>query len=467
MLFIPFKASAYDNITIVIDPGHGGTEGDEHAAYGAIYSDDLFEKDIDLITAQAMYDELIQYPNLTVYMTRQEDRELTLKERVDFAESVGADLMVCVHYNASEEHLFYGSEIFTSAFGSCYTTGCGAAQCIMNRWRNFGLDDRGIKTRLNSDNEDYYGVIRHGKNVNIPVIIIEHGYLDNHIDNEKIGSEDRWREMGWIDADGIADYYGIEKNVMSGSVYPTVDVSLPDDIVYPDETAPANISVEISRRDGDYSEEDDVLFDYTISCEEDDSRLMYYNAAMGTIDTVNPADFADLKLWGDRDSVSDTLSVPADYSAGIVFRVYNIYGLYTDYETYVEAIIETEKEIEEAAEKAEEKKETEDGPVKEEDSEAAAVSKEASDSEPGKQKNVSEADGATVASEIKVENKEGGVKENAKPISSLIEKADTDSSMVYAVVFVLATIVFILLIIIIALVKQGLRDGKDEDVDLF
>ncbi len=469
LLFLlnPFEAFAYDNITIVIDPGHGGSGDDVHATYGAVYSDDLLEKNVDLITAQAMYDELTQYPNLTVYMTRQDDVQLSLKDRVDFAESVDADLMVCVHYNASAEHIFYGSEIFTSAFGSCYTTGYGAALCIMDRWRDYGLDDRGIKTRLNSDNEDYYGVIRHGKAVNLPVIIIEHGYLDNHIDIEKIGNEDRWRELGWIDADGIANYYGIEKNVMSGSVSPAVEVGLPDDIVYPDDTAPSNISVEISQRQDSPSEEDEVLFDYTISCDEDESRLMYYSAAMGTIDTVEPTDFADLKLWGDRDSVSDTLSVPYNYSAGIVFRVYNIYGLYTDYETYVEAIIETEKEIEEAKKTEEER--TEEAPAEAEKSGEEAVLEEKAGEDPDKRENVSESKEGTepTASEIEVENKEGGAKDAPKSISSLIEGTGMDSSMVYVLVLVLATIVFILLIIIIALVKQGLSEGKDEDEDFY
>ena len=447
------EISAYDNVTVVIDPGHGGEGEDRDAVLGAVYSDRLYEKNIDLITARAMYDELSQYPNVTVYMTREDDRELSLKERVDFAQSVGADLVVSVHYNASIDHLFYGAEIFTSAFGNCYTTGFGAASCIMKRWKDYGLYDKGIKTRLNSDMLDYYGVIRHGKDLNVPVMIIEHGYLDNHIDQEKIGTEEEWKRLGRIDAEGIADYYGISKNVMSQTVTPAVNVKLPDDIVYPDETSPENVSVKIEPGRKDPASDDRVLFDYTITCDENESRMMYYNAAIGNIETVIPEDFADLKLWGDRDIITDTISLPAQFSGRVVFRVYNIYGLYTDYETTLQAPSdkaseeEKEKKEEEAADKETDSKEK-DGTVREEKKEVSV-----SENMAGK------TDGN---SGIVVEN-DTALESPGEGVQKAVAAASSDNTMIYGLIFILATIVFILLIIIIALIKQGMREGRDED----
>ncbi|HAV00512.1 MAG TPA: hypothetical protein DCW47_04895 [Lachnospiraceae bacterium] len=450
------ETRAYDNVTIVIDPGHGGEGEDKDAVYGAVYSDRLYEKNIDLITAKAMYDELSQYPNLTVYMTREDDREISLKDRIDFAQSVGADLVISVHYNASSTHLFYGAEVFTSAFGNCYTTGFGAASCIMKRWKDYGLYDKGIKTRLNSDLLDYYGVIRHGKDLNVPVIILEHGYLDNHIDQEKIGSEEEWRRLGRIDAEGIADYYGIQKNVMSQTVTPSVDVKLPDNIVYPDESSPENVSVKTEPGRKDPASDDRVLFDYTITCDENESRLMYYNAAIGNIETVIPEDFADLKLWGDRDMVRDTISLPAQFSGSVVFRVYNIYGLYTDYETTLQAPADKEGEEENGDEDEKEVldkkegKEDKKGKVKEEKTEVSVSENMAGIDEGG--------------SGIVVENDTASEKgESGEGVSQAIAAASSDSTMIYGLIFILATIVFILLIIIVALIKQGMKEGKDED----
>ena len=431
---------AYDEITIVIDPGHGGPDMDEEAQSGAIYSDNLVEKDVDLITARALYEELSQYPNFNVYLTREDDTSLSLKERVDFAESVGADIMISVHYNASLYHIFYGSEIFTSAFGACYTKGYGVASCIMKRWVDYGLDDKGIKTRLNSESQDYYGVIRHGKDINLPVIIIEHGYLDNHFDFDRLGNDEMWKRIGRIDAEGIADYYGVAKNVMSGQVTPTVKVDLPENLVFPDESAPENISVELGEP---VINEDNAEYSYTIKCDEPESRMMYYNAIRGKLDDVSPDDFADLKLWGNRDSVNDTLLLPADYSGSVVFRVYNNYGLYTDYETTVEAALKEEEEEEEQ----EEEEDTVSGNAVEKDEKEPPAQKEQKDDNPG----------------IEVENRENTSGGTISGLTDVIDEATSDTTMIYGIIFVLATIVFILLIIIIALIRQGVKENKDDD----
>ena len=195
----------------------------------------------------------------------------------------------------------------------------------------------------------------------------------------------------------------------------------------------------------DPGNEAQYLFDYTITCDENESRLMYYNAAIGNLDTVIPEDFADLKLWGDRDLVSDTLALPEHFSGNVVFRVYNIYGLYTDYETHLEVRGEEESEEEEEASEEEEEAETVSG--------ASIEKKDSGDM----------SDKKDTSSGIIVENEGSAVKSAPKTISSVIESASSDNAMIYGLIFVLATIVFILLIIIIALVKQGVKESKDDD----
>ena len=37
------------------------------------------------------------------------------------------------------------------------------------------------------------------------MIIIEHGYLDNHIDYERLGTREDWERMGRLDAAGYHD----------------------------------------------------------------------------------------------------------------------------------------------------------------------------------------------------------------------------------------------------------------------
>ena len=99
------------NIVIVIDPGHGGENN-------GTTSNDVVEKEMTLKTALAMYEELCKYDGIEVYMTRTTDveKDISLAKRAEFAEEKNADFLFSIHYNASEYHEMYGSEVWVSAF---------------------------------------------------------------------------------------------------------------------------------------------------------------------------------------------------------------------------------------------------------------------------------------------------------------------------------------------------------------
>ncbi|MCR5357693.1 MAG: N-acetylmuramoyl-L-alanine amidase [Lachnospiraceae bacterium] len=359
-LILARRVEASDKVVIVIDPGHGGI-GDDDTENGALYKDGLAEKDINLVTSLAMKDELMKYNNVAVYLTREDDTKLSLGERVDFASMVQADVMISCHYNASQDHLFYGSEIFTSAFGNCYMTGNALAQCIMKRWVDNGLDEKGIKVRIGKNGNDYYGVIRKGREAGLPVIIIEHGYLDNHIDYERLGTYEDWERMGRLDAAGIADYYGLSRDEILDEVLPAFFAPEPDGYVEPDTTEPEDVTLKITDLDIDTSE-----ISYEIKATEPDGCLMYYGLALGEPVDIPPSDYGDLMLWDKgKDVMRGTFSVPTGYSGKVTARVYNIYELYTDSlskDVDMRSLLEErtrllEKEAREAAEEARKKEE--------------------------------------------------------------------------------------------------------------
>ena len=79
-------------LVIVIDPGHGGEN------LGADYNGFL-EKEMNMIVANAMYDELSKYDGISVYMTHTSaDTDMTIQKRADFAASVQADFLFCLHF---------------------------------------------------------------------------------------------------------------------------------------------------------------------------------------------------------------------------------------------------------------------------------------------------------------------------------------------------------------------------------
>ncbi|MFZ2955319.1 MAG: N-acetylmuramoyl-L-alanine amidase [Candidatus Ozemobacteraceae bacterium] len=81
-------------LVIMLDPGHGGEDS------GAIGSGGLKESAVNLRVARYL-SQLLQADGATVLMTREEDKTVTLQERVDLASQKKPDLFVSIHHNAS------------------------------------------------------------------------------------------------------------------------------------------------------------------------------------------------------------------------------------------------------------------------------------------------------------------------------------------------------------------------------
>ncbi len=92
--------------TIVIDPGHGGKDP---GAVGKYYK--LHEKDIALDVAKRLK-KLLTSRGIKVYMTRQNDKFISLWKRADIANKKNADLFVSVHANSSRYRSAKGFETY-------------------------------------------------------------------------------------------------------------------------------------------------------------------------------------------------------------------------------------------------------------------------------------------------------------------------------------------------------------------
>lgn len=134
--------------TIVIDPGHGGDED------GAIGPHGIKEKDIVLSVAQKLASELERETGSTVYLTRDTDKSMSLKDRYTFAKKKKADLFISVHANASSDPRNAGIETYYLDNASDE-----AAKRLAERenesWRGSRSDiDRVLATMLQNDVSD-------------------------------------------------------------------------------------------------------------------------------------------------------------------------------------------------------------------------------------------------------------------------------------------------------------------------
>ncbi|MCR5799483.1 MAG: N-acetylmuramoyl-L-alanine amidase [Lachnospiraceae bacterium] len=306
------------NIIIVIDPGHGGE------SLGGNYEDRI-ERDIDLITAEAMKERLEQYDNVIVYLTREnnEDRELTRKERFEFAQKVNADFLYSIHYNMSEYHTLFGAEVWVCSSGENSAKGMTFAEIEMKELTGLGLFDRGIKCRLDKKGGEYYGILRYSQEFNIPAVIIEHCHLDEERDSAFWNNE-AYREFGRIDADCAAKYFGLSSTSLNVdfSTYEKHEYPVSAETLQPDSTPPGYCNAQMLDTDG-------LTARIRVSSADEDDYIQYYSYSLD-----GGVNFSRLEAWEDRNSEFQEFDVDLNEnrSTDLVVRTFNKYDLYTDSE---------------------------------------------------------------------------------------------------------------------------------------
>ena len=207
------------NKVVVLDPGHGGSDGGATA-------NGLVEKNLTLKIAQYCKEELEKYSGVTVYMTRSTDVAVGLEERVQMAKNWGADVFVSIHMNSASPAAT-GAEVWypNSSYNSeIHNNGQKLASDIENELVSLGLANRGVKIRNSESGSkysdgsiaDYYSVIRNSKLAGFPGIIVEHAFLTNSADAEKLKQESFIKKVGIADATGIAKYFNLSKEGDSG-----------------------------------------------------------------------------------------------------------------------------------------------------------------------------------------------------------------------------------------------------------
>lgn len=316
-----------DKLVIVIDPGHGGSnEGTTSGAYP--------EKIMTLATAKAMYNDLLQFDNVEVYLTRTDDTELSLKERAKFAQSVDADFLFSIHYNASEYHTMFGSEVWVSCQPPYNAYGYQFGHLQMLEMKDMGLFLRGVKTRINDEGTDYYGVIRESAELSVPAVIIEHCYVDEDRDIPFCETEEDWIAFGQADARAVAKYFGLSSTSL-GIDYSNEANQLPEVnedtrvlSILLDETTPDVCMIELTEADYDTGK-----IDILVTATDYDSPLMYYSYSIDGGTTYCP-----LIPWPNLDMMegtySDTFHLYIDIESGVqpevIVRAYNKADLYTE-----------------------------------------------------------------------------------------------------------------------------------------
>ncbi|MEA2014955.1 MAG: N-acetylmuramoyl-L-alanine amidase [Thermodesulfobacteriota bacterium] len=105
LLTFPLSAAASENV-VVIDPGHGGSN------MGVTLSKGLHEKNVTLIIAKLVKENLANTKNIKVRLTRFSDKVVSSAKRKRLAEKSDVDLFISLHVNAGFGLKAKGYEIY-------------------------------------------------------------------------------------------------------------------------------------------------------------------------------------------------------------------------------------------------------------------------------------------------------------------------------------------------------------------
>jgi N-acetylmuramoyl-L-alanine amidase len=105
-LVIPTLGPSTGLRTVVIDPGHGGEELGTQGARGTL------EKEVTLAVARRLRTLIESRLGLKVFLTREDDRTMTLDDRSAFANNHHADVFLSIHANSAVRPALKGAEVY-------------------------------------------------------------------------------------------------------------------------------------------------------------------------------------------------------------------------------------------------------------------------------------------------------------------------------------------------------------------
>lgn len=178
-------------ITIVIDPGHGGRDP------GKIGINNALEKDINLSIALKLRD-LLEENGIQVIMTREDDAGLydenagnkkraDLQKRVDIINNSGALFAISIHQNSFPQESIKGAQVF---YHSESKEGKKLAEIIQAQLKETIADGNHRQAKANNT---YYMLSK----TTCPLVIVECGFLSNRREAELLLNEEYQDKMAW------------------------------------------------------------------------------------------------------------------------------------------------------------------------------------------------------------------------------------------------------------------------------
>jgi N-acetylmuramoyl-L-alanine amidase len=222
------------DIVVAVDAGHGGEDP------GASGQGGTHEKDVVLAIARALAARIDERPGMRAVLTRDADRLIDLRERMERARSSHADLFVSIHADAVRDRSIAGASVYTLSYrgasseaakrladhenalvlkgGTSLATVDPALASVLldvSQEANMGASVEAADEVLNS--LDRVGAIRkkvvqHAafvvlKSPDLPSMLVETAYISNPAEERKLRSSAYQAQLAAAIEAGIVSYF--------------------------------------------------------------------------------------------------------------------------------------------------------------------------------------------------------------------------------------------------------------------
>ena len=186
----PLVEQPLNNIKILLDPGHGGKESGAKGPTG------YPEKDINLLISQLVKQELTKL-GATVYLTRKEDIDVSLQERVAMINRTKPDLAISIHYNALPDSGDAENTQGISTFW--YNTQAHAPAMFLHQYL--------VDTLNRPDAGTFWNNLALTRPHTAPAILLELGFMINPDEFEWITDKLEQQRLSKAIAQGIKEWF--------------------------------------------------------------------------------------------------------------------------------------------------------------------------------------------------------------------------------------------------------------------
>lgn len=192
----------FNDITVVIDPGHGGEDG------GAV-ANDIVEKDINLSISKKLK-SVFRSSGFNVVLIRDKDEMINtdgdtigskkisdMKNRLSIYNQNENNVVISIHQNKFTQEKYSGTQVFYSFKNSNSEV---LAQSIRNSIVTYLQPDNNRECKKTT--KDIYLLY----NANVPSVIVECGFISNVAEAEKLKTDDYQNQLAYSIYIGFLEY---------------------------------------------------------------------------------------------------------------------------------------------------------------------------------------------------------------------------------------------------------------------